>query len=205
LAKGPRYRVPYRRRREQKTDYKARRTLATSSDPRFVVRPTNRNMTIQIIRSEVKGDYTIVQTSSAELVRKFNWLGGRKSIPAAYLLGLIAGYKALNSGIEYTILDIGLKRPSKGSRVFAVVLGAQDAGLNVPCDREVVPVTEKIEGSTIANYAESLKVPMDTTEEEEINEYERMFSGYLRRGLKPETLPSHFKEIKTRIQEEFND
>ena len=204
MAKGPKYRVPYRRRREQKTDYKARHTLATSSDPRFVIRPTNRNMIVQIIRSEVKGDYTIVQTSSAELIRKFNWLGGRKSISAAYLLGLIAGYKALNSGIEYTILDIGLKRPSKGSRVFAVVLGAQDAGLNVPCDGEVIPVTEKIEGSTIADYAESLKVPRDTSEEEEINRYERIFSGYLRRGLKPEILPSHFKEVKARIQEEFN-
>ena len=203
MAKGPSYRVPYRRRREQKTDYKARHTLATSSDPRFVVRPTNKNMTIQIIRSEVKGDYTIVQTSSAELAKKFNWLGGRKSIPAAYLLGLIAGYKALNSGIEYTILDIGLKRPSKGSRVFAVVLGAQEAGLNAPCDREVIPETEKIEGSTIANYAESLKAPMDSTKEEETNEYERMFSGYLRRGLKPETLSSHFKEVKARIQEEY--
>jgi len=200
LAKGPRYRVPYRRRREHKTDYKARRILATSSSPRFVIRPTNRNITIQIIRSEIKGDYTVVQTDSAKLVKRFSWLGGTKNTPAAYLLGLVAGYKALDIGIESANVDIGLKRPSHGSRVFAAVLGAQEAGLKVPCDGKVMPEPERIDGSKIAEYAESLRTP----KEEEVGEYERRFSEYLGRGLRPETLPIHFKEVKARIEEEFS-
>lgn len=194
MAKGPGYRVPYRRRRERKTDYKARRVLAISSSPRFVVRPSSRNILIQIVRSEIEGDYILTQTSSAELVKRFRWLGGRKNTSTAYLLGLIAGYKALNEGIETAILDIGLKRPTKGSRVFAAVKGALDAGLKVPCDSDIIPSPDRIEGATIAEYAKSLEDPL---------EYGRRFSDYLRRGLRPEGLIDHFKGVKAKIEEEL--
>ena len=194
MAKGPRYRVPYRRRREHKTDYKARRVLATSSRPQFVVRPSNRNILIQIVRSEIEGDYILTQTSSAELSKRFGWLGGRKNTPAAYLLGLIAGHKALNQDVEAAILDLGLKRPTKGSRLFAAVKGALDAGLKIPCDGDIMPGANRIEGSTIAEFVKSLEDPL---------EYERRFSEYLRRGLRPEGLPHHFSEVKARIEEEF--
>lgn len=197
MAKGPRYRVPYRRRREHKTDYKARRVLATSGSPRLVVRPSGRNILIQMVRSEIEGDYVLMQTSSTELVKRFRWLGGRKNTPAAYLIGLIAGHKALNQGIETAILDIGLKRPTKGSGLFAAVKGALDAGLKVPCDSDIMPDAERIEGATIAEYARSLKGLEDPVE------YERRFSDYLRRGLRPEGLTDHFREVKARIEEEF--
>jgi large subunit ribosomal protein L18 len=32
-------------------------------------------------------------------------------------------------------------------------------------------------------------------------EYEKKFSVYLRKGLRPETLPNHFEEIKAQIEE----
>jgi len=195
LAKGPRYRVPYRRRREHKTDYKARRILATSSSPRFVMRPSGRNILIQITRSEIEGDRVITQTSSAELVKRFRWLGGRKNTPSAYLLGLIAGHKALNLEVESAILDLGLMRPSAGSRLFAAAKGAQDAGLKVPCDSDIMPSADRIEGATIAEHAKNTA--------ENPPEYERRFSDYLRRGLRPERLNDHFREIKARIEEEF--
>ena len=194
MAKGPRYRVPYRRRREHKTDYKARRILATSGSPRFVVRLSGSNILIQIVRSEVEGDHLLTQTSSAELAKRFGWLGGRKNTPAAYLLGLIAGRKAMNGGIEAAILDLGLKRPTRGSRLFAAVKGALDAGLKVPCDGDIMPGADRIEGAAIAEYARGLEDPL---------EYERRFSDYLRRGLRPERLTDHFMEVKARIEEEF--
>lgn len=194
MAKGPRYRVPYRRRREHKTDYKARRILATSGSPRFVVRPSGKNILIQIVRSEIEGDRVVAQTSSAELVKRFKWLGGRNNTPAAYLLGLIAGHKALNEGVETPILDIGLFRPTRGARLFAAAKGAQDAGLKVPCDGDVMPGADRLEGEAIAEYARTLEDPL---------EYERAFSDYLRRGLRPERLPDHFREVKARIEEEL--
>jgi len=195
LAKGPRYRVPYRRRREHKTDYGARRILATSSSPRFVVRPSGRNLLIQIIRSEIEGDRVLAQASSSELSKRFGWLGGGKNTPAAYLLGLIAGYRALDGGIETAILDMGLRRLTRGSRILAAVRGALDAGLKVPCDSDVMPGAERIEGQAISEYAKRLKGLEDPLE------YERRFSDYLRRGLRPEDLPAHFREVRARIEE----
>lgn len=195
MAKGPRYRVPYRRRREHKTDYQARRILATSSSPRFVMRPFGRNILIQITRSKIEGDRVITHTSSAELVKRFGWLGGRKNTPSAYLLGLIAGHKALNLKVESAILDVGLKRPTAGSKLFAAAKGAQDAGFKVPCKGDVMPSAERIEGVTIMEYAKSMV--------EDPLKYERVFSDYLKRGLRPEGLVDHFREVKARIEEEL--
>lgn len=192
MAKGPRYRVPYRRRREAKTDYKARRILATSERPRFVVRPSNKAITIQVVESRVEGDSVLTQASSGEL-GKYGWLGGSKNTPAAYLLGLIAGRKALKEGIEEANLDLGLLNPARGSRIFASVKGALDAGLEIPCDGDVIPEPSRIRGEKISEYAESLVDPLD---------YERMFSGYLKRGLRPQSLPEHFDTVKTKIEEE---
>lgn len=195
MAKGPNYRVKYRRRREGKTDYQARRTLVISRRPRLVVRPRLRNISVQIIRSEPEGDYVEVSTSTHELVGKFDWKGGGENTSASYLLGLIAGYKALSKGVETSTLDMGLRRPTKGARVFAVVRGAVDAGLGVPHSEEVLPPDERIEGRHIARYGEMLS--------EDPEAYQRKFSKYLERGLRPEELPEHFKTVKAKIEEAF--
>ncbi|UCH56741.1 MAG: 50S ribosomal protein L18 [Candidatus Bathyarchaeota archaeon] len=195
MAKGPRYRVPYRRRREAKTNYKARRVLATSKKPRFVVRPSNKNITIQLVTSKIEGDVIHTQASSAEL-DKYGWLGGRKNTPAAYLLGLLAGKKAIREGIEEANLDIGLSRPTKGAKVFAAVKGALDAGLVIPCDSDILPEPGRIQGETIARFAQVIEDPQ---------EYERMFSGYLGREQSPQQLPDHFKTVMAAIEEGFQE
>jgi large subunit ribosomal protein L18 len=192
LAKGPRYRVPYRRRREKKTDYVARRILATSEYPRFVVRVSNKTIKVQITKAELLGDVVLASSSSHELRTKYGWIANSKNIPAAYLIGYLAGKKAQEAGIEYANLDIGLKRVTSGNRVFAVVKGALDAGLEISVDSDVTPTLEAITGKVIADYAKQIEDPI---------EYERRFSVYLRRGLRPEALPSHFDVVKTRIEE----
>lgn len=191
MAKGPRYRVPYRRRREAKTDYQARRILATSERPRLVVRPSNKNISIQLVKSTIEGDIVLAQVNSYEL-GKYGWLGGKKNTSAAYLLGMLAGMEALKAGIEEANLDIGLARPTPGSRVFAAVRGALDAGLEVPCDSDILPEARRIEGNPISEYAMMIEDPQ---------ERERIFSGYVKRGLRPEDLPDHFKSVKARIEE----
>jgi len=195
LARGPDYRVKYRRRREGKTDYRSRRVLATSGRPRLVVRPTLRNICVQIIRSEPIGDYVEVSTNSYELVKKFGWQGGTENLSAAYLLGLIIGYKALVKGIKSSMLDMGLRRPTKGARVFAVVRGAVDAGLEVAHGEDALPSDERIRGEHIASYGKTLS--------ENPENYQKTFSSYLKRGLKPEDMPEHFEKIKSEIEEVF--
>lgn len=196
MAKGPRYRVPYRRRREKKTDYAARRVLATADRPRVVVRVSGKNILVQVVRSAIEGDYVVAQTSSKELKKSYGWVASGKNVPAAYLLGLLAGKKAKAAGVEHVILDMGLKRATAGNKVFAVVKGALDAGLDVPCDSDIIPPPERINGSVIAEYAEQMEDPL---------EYETRFSVYLRRGLRPEAIQGHFEEVKARIEENKNE
>ncbi len=73
-----------------------------------------------------------------------------------------------------------------------MVQGANDAGFEVPVDSDIVPSPEAMNGQVIAKYAKNIDDPF---------EYERRFSVYLRRGLRPEALPSHFEEVKKHIEE----
>ncbi len=192
MAKGPNYRVPYRRRRQKKTDYATRRILVTSEYPRFVVRISNKNILVQVTKAEIDGDYILVYTSSKELKDDYGWLSSGKNTPAAYIIGYIAGRKALKAGIGKANLDMGLKKSTKGNKVFAVVKGALDAGLEIPCDSDIIPTPDRIDGNIIAEYAENIEDPL---------EYERRFSVYLRHGLRPEELSAHFEAVKVCTEE----
>ena len=85
----------------------------------------------------------------------------------------------------------GLKASIKGSKVFAALKGAVDAGLEVPHGEFIFPDDERIRGEHIANYAESL-------DDEEVA---KKFSKYLERGLQPVDLPENFDETKNKIDE----
>ncbi|MEM2602579.1 MAG: 50S ribosomal protein L18, partial [Candidatus Bathyarchaeia archaeon] len=109
MAIGPRYRLAFRRRREGKTDYRRRKALLLSGLPRLVVRPTLKNIHVQIVEAGEGGDRTVASASSKEL-RKFDWKGGMGNVPAAYLTGLLAGKRAIAKGISRAVLDIGPRR-----------------------------------------------------------------------------------------------
>jgi len=198
MAHGPRYKVPRRRRREGKTNYYKRYVMVLSGKPRFVVRKTNQYIWAQVIIAKPQGDVTVAAAHSRELVKRYGWLGGTKNTPAAYLTGLLAGLRALREGITYAVLDIGLHRPVRGARVFAALKGALDAGLEIPYSEEVLPDEYRIRGEHIAKYAAMLA-------QQNPELYERRFSLYLARGLKPEDLPKHFEEVKNKILEDYRD
>ncbi|MEM4933527.1 MAG: 50S ribosomal protein L18, partial [Desulfurococcaceae archaeon] len=88
MAKGPRYRVPKRRRREGKTNYHKRYVMVLSGHPRFVVRKTNKYIWVQVMVFRPEGDHTVAAAHSRELVTKFAWKGGTSNTSAAYLTGL---------------------------------------------------------------------------------------------------------------------
>ncbi len=196
MGHGPRYRVPWRRRREGKTNYYKRLKLIKSGKPRLVVRRTNKYIIVQIAEARLGGDKIIAAAHSRELVKLYGWKGGTKNTSAAYLTGLLAGYRALQKGVKEAVLDIGLHEPVKGSRVFAVLKGALDAGLEIPHSEEILPETERIIGNHIAQWAAELKASNPDF-------YNRQFSEYLKRGFNPEDLPSHFEEVKSKIEQEY--
>ena len=196
MARGPRYNVPYRRRREGKTNYRRRYKLLLSGLPRLVARRTLRHMIAQIVEARVEGDHVLVSAHSRQLVRDFGWKGYCGNTPAAYLTGLLCGLRGAQAGIKKAILDIGLQRPVPGGRVFATVKGVIDGGVEVPCAPEMFPSEDRIRGVHIAEYAKMLA-------EKDPLAYERAFSQYLARGLRPEDLPQHFDEVKARILAAF--
>jgi len=193
LAHGSRYKVALRRRREGKTDYKARLRLIGLDKLRIVVRITSNHVITQIINVTPKGDETVISAHSNEL-KKRGWLGNCKNTSAAYLTGFLCGKKALKEGIDEAILDIGLKSSIKGARVFATLKGVVDAGVHVPHSDIVLPEDERIKGEHIAKYAKSL-------DDEQLTE---KFSKYLERGLAPLDLPDHFEKIKKKIETEVS-
>lgn len=191
LATGPSYRVAYRRRREGKTDYQMRRALVLSGIPRLVVRGSLRNTTAQLVTPEVNGDRVVTSASSGELAKKYGWLGNTGNLSAAYLTGLMCGLKASGQGVKEVVLDIGLNYPSKGARIFAVLKGAVDGGLTVNFDKEKLPDQKRMNGEHIAEYARKLASAPEA--------YQKQYSGVLAKGLKPEEMGDHVKQVKEKI------
>ena len=195
MATGPRYRVPFRRRREGKTNYRLRRALVLSRMPRLVVRLTLKHVIIQIIEAEAIGDKVLVSAHSNELKKKYGWLNNCGNIPSAYLTGLLCGLKAMANGVEKAFLDIGLHAPSKGTRVFAALKGVIDAGVEVPYSEDILPDDDRISGKHIANYGSEL------SSEPEV--YKKMFSKCLSKGARPEEITKNFSEVKDKITSSF--
>lgn len=193
MAHGSRYKVAFKRRREGKTDYGARLKLIGLDKHRLVVRVTGNHTIAQIVDVELSGDQTLVSAHSREL-KNMGWLGSGKNTSAAYLTGYLCGKKAIKEGIEGAVLDMGLQSSTKGSRVYAVLKGAIDAGLEIPYKDIILPDEDRIKGEHIVQYAQSLDKA----------EMEKKFSQYLEKGLSPLELPDHFQSIKEKIEKEVS-
>ncbi|HON81623.1 MAG TPA: 50S ribosomal protein L18 [Methanoregulaceae archaeon] len=152
MATAARYFVPFRRRKEGRTDYYRRAKLVVSDRPRMVVRKTNRHIIIQMVSASLEGDHTLVTASSADLAR-FGYRGSMSNTPAAYLTGILFAVRALNADHQSAVLDIGLHRATPGSRVFAALKGAVTAGLDIPHGEAVLPDESRVKGAHIAAYA----------------------------------------------------
>jgi large subunit ribosomal protein L18 len=141
--------VKPRRRREGKTDYRKRLNLIKSRKTRIVVRNSLKNVRIQFIDYDERGDKILASAISNELIVDYNWKFSTSTIPAAYLTGLIAGYRAKKKGIKEGILDIGRNIPVKGSKNFAALKGVIDAGIRVPYKEDKLPDNDRIKGKHI--------------------------------------------------------
>ena len=161
MATGPRYKVPFRRRREGRTDYYIRQKLLRSNGVRAAVRRSLKHTTVQFVAFEMEGD-AIMATAHSQELRALGWQHSCSNLPAAYLTGFLAGKKALQAGVERAVLDIGRQKPVKGGVLFAVLAGMVDAGLDVPHGDSVLPDDERIRGTHIA---EALQADFDSLKE----------------------------------------
>merc|ERR1711861_105165 len=104
-----RYQVKYRRRREGKTDYYARKRLVAqdknkynSPKYRFVVRFSNKDITCQVMSSKIAGDVTHTAAYAHELER-YGLPVGHTNYAAAYCTGLLCARRLLQKyGLDKT-------------------------------------------------------------------------------------------------------
>ncbi|XP_078181939.1 large ribosomal subunit protein uL18-like [Carex rostrata] len=135
-----RYQVKFKRRRQGKTDYRARIRL-TNQDKnkyntpkyRFVVRFTNKDITAQIISARITGDMVLAAAYSHELPH-YGLEVGLTNYAAAYCTGLLLARRVLKTlemdgeyegNVEATGEDYSVE-PSESRRPFRALL---DVGL----------------------------------------------------------------------------
>lgn len=149
MAEGPRYKMKLKRRREGVTDYRQRLRLLKSSKVRAVVRLSNKHIQVQFIDYHPDGDRVEVAATSQHL-EDFGWNGYGNNLPASYLVGYLAGKKALEKGIDEAVLDLGLNHPEKGGRIFSALSGILDAGIDLPHNPDILPEEERVRGEHIS-------------------------------------------------------
>ncbi|KAF6135586.1 hypothetical protein GIB67_015439 [Kingdonia uniflora] len=135
-----RFQVKYRRRREGKTDYRARIRLINQDKNkyntpkyRFVVRFTNKDIIAQIISASIAGDMVLATAYSHELLR-YGLEVGLTNYAAAYCTGLLLARRVLKTlemddeyegNVEASGEDFSIE-PTESRRPFRALL---DVGL----------------------------------------------------------------------------
>lgn len=186
------YTVRFRRKRTGKTDYKQRLKLLLVKKPRIAVRKSLKNILMQVIEYRPNGDCVLVSAHTREL-EKIGWKANKVNLPTGYLCGYLLGKKAIARKIKKCIFDIGMYTSVKGCVLYAALKGLVDAGLDIPHSKEIFPPESRIKGEHIAAWAKKLKADSE-------EKFKKVFSKYLKQSFDPEKMPSHFEEIKNKIE-----
>ncbi|HLD11079.1 MAG TPA: 50S ribosomal protein L18 [Candidatus Nanoarchaeia archaeon] len=142
------YTVKYRRKRAAITDYKKRLRLLACDKDRLVIRRSNNNFVVQVVRYEAAGDKVIAMANAQDLI-KLDYKGHKGNRCAAYLIGLICGKKAKEKGIRGCVLDMGIHRSIAKNSIYAALKGFLESGIEVPHKENMLPTEDMIMGRYI--------------------------------------------------------
>ena len=150
MSDSPTYRVPFRRRREGRTDYRYRLKLLKSGTPRAVVRFSSGRVIVSVTGYDARGDHVLAAAESPELARVGFPETSLVSTPASYLTGYLAGLRAKAKGATSAVLDAGLRHPSNGGRLLGALKGLLDAGVEIPHGEGAFPSADRLNGKHLA-------------------------------------------------------
>ncbi|KAK6759849.1 hypothetical protein RB195_021425 [Necator americanus] len=192
---------------------------------RLIVRFTNKDVIAQIAYSKIEGDVIVASAYSHELPA-FGIKVGLTNYAAGYATGLLLARRHLKNlqldktfkgqeevnGEFYTVeeedgrapfkavLDVGLARTTTGCKVFAVMKGVADGGIDVPHSEnrffgydseskkyDAEAHRDRIFGKHVAEYMRSLK-------EEDEDAYKRQFSHFIAEGVTADNLEEMYKK-----------
>merc|ERR1712000_83119 len=207
-----RYQVKYRRRREGKTDYQARKRLVAqdknkynSKKYRLVVRFTNRDIIAQIIYSEIVGDKVMCAAYAHELPR-YGLKVGLTNYAASYCVGLLLARrhltklgmadlytgKATVDGEDYNVFE-DQERDDEARNPFRAVL---DVGLARTTTGakifDAATLRKYLFGGNISEYMETLQ--------EEPEKYKRQFGKYQAAGVSASGLEALYESAHKAIR-----
>jgi len=174
-----------------------------------------------------------VACAYAHELPKYGLKAGLTNYAAAYCVGLLCarrllakfGMADLYKGVEeatgedyqveeaddgprpfVVVMDTGLKRTSTGSKVFSVMKGALDGGLEIPhSDRRYVGYDEEakeLDTETLKKYIMGGHVAeyMEQMQEENPEKYKAHFSQYLKVGLNADNLGETYAKVHAAIR-----
>jgi len=238
-----RFQVKFKRRREGKTDYAARRALVIQDKNKYnapkyrlVVRFTSSDIIVQIIYATVQSDRVLSAAYAHELKQeRYGIKAGVHNYAGAYATGLLAArrvLKKLNLDSVYTgnpktdgtyylvkdvegqrrpflvLLDVGLARTSTGAKIFAVLKGAVDGGLEIPHKpkrfagynsdtRKFDPkiLRKYIFGGHVAEY-------MKLLQSEDQEKYQKQFSDYIKNQIGPDDIEKMWSKAHAAIRKD---
>merc|ERR1711939_120621 len=184
----------YKRRREGKTDYYARKRLVTQDKNkfgtpkyRFVVRFTNKDIICQVVSSKIKGDICHTAAYAHELPR-YGLSVGLTNYSAAYCVGLLCARRLLTK--------VGLADKFEGTEEVTAefddcfVIGEDDEK-----EYDADANRERILGGHVATYMNSL-------EEEEPEEFEEKFKKYIEAGWTADDMEEKYLAVHKAIRED---
>lgn len=203
---------------------------------RLVVRRTNRDIIAQIVTAKIRGDLVHASAYSHELVTHGVPVGltSYAAAYATGLLlarrmlskiGLADKYEGVTeaTGEDFcvkavaekgrkprrpfkAILDIGLSRATTGARIFGVLKGALDGGIDIPHSEKRFPGFSKEKGELdsevhrsrifsqhVAEYHKQLK-------SEDPEKYNKTFSQYVKHGIEPDHIEKMWEECHESIR-----
>merc|ERR1712079_579610 len=184
-----RYQVKFRRRREGRTDYYARKRLVIQDKNKYntpkyrmIVRSSNTDVCCQIAYARLEGDIIICAAYSHELPR-YGVKVGLTNYAAAYCT-----------------------RTSTGAKVFAALKGAVDGGLDIPHSEKRFPGYDSegkelnadvhrqhIFGLHVAEYMKSLQ-------EEDEEQFKKHFSRFIKNGVTADSMEGMYKKAHAAIR-----
>jgi len=205
---------------------------------RLVVRVTNRDIITQIVAADLTHDVVLAAAYSHELPR-YGIKLGLTNYASAYATGLLLarrvnakfalayeGQKKVD-GEEYNVeaseedgaakpfkalLDVGLARTTSGARVFGVLKGATDGGIDVPHNDHRFPGSKR-EGTEWTTSAEThrkyifgghISDYMKSLSEENEEAYNSQFKRYIEQNISPANFESIYTKAHAAIRADPN-
>jgi len=234
-----RFQVKFKRRREGKTDYYARKRLVIQDKNKYntpkyrlIVRISNKDIITQIAYAKIEGDQVICAAYSHELPR-YGVKVGLTNYAAAYCTGYLIARRLLkkykldeiyggNENVDGEIynvedvdekpgtfrayLDVGLARTSTGARIFGVLKGAADGGVDVPHNEKRFPGYDAEEKQFSAEthrkhiFGQHVSGYMRQLLEDDEEAYKKQFSQYIKLGITPDDLEDIYKKAHVAIR-----